>query len=110
MKDEEMATVKEGVQLLPMTAGEVVLAYNLPKGPKELKLSREAYTKIFLGEISKWNDPILAQANPDATLPDQDITVVRRADSSGTTFVFTQHLSAISEAWKNGPGTGKTVK
>lgn len=110
MKDEEMAAVKEGVQLLPMTAGEVVLAYNLPKGLKELKLSREAYTKIFLGEISKWNDPIIAKANPDATLPASDITVVRRADSSGTTFVFTQHLSTISEAWKNGPGTGKTVK
>ncbi len=53
MKDEEMAEVKEGVQLLSMTAGEVVLAYNLPKGPKALKLSREAYTTIFLGEISK---------------------------------------------------------
>ena len=109
MTDEEMAQVKEGVQLLPMTAGEVVLAYNLPKGPNELKLSREAYIKIFLGEITKWNDPLIAQANEGATLPDTDITVVRRADSSGTTFVFTQHLSAISEAWKNGPGTGKTV-
>ena len=109
MKDEDMAAVKEGVQLLPMTAGKVVLAYNLPNGPNELKLSREAYAKIFLGEISKWNDPIIAQANPDATIPDTAITVVRRADSSGTTFVFTQHLSAISEAWKNGPGTGTTV-
>jgi phosphate transport system substrate-binding protein len=109
MEDEEMAEVKEGVQLLPMTAGEVVLAYNLPKGPEELKLSREAYTKIFLGEISKWNDPIIAKANPDTEMPDTDITVVRRADSSGTTFVFTQHLSAVSEVFKNGPGTGKTV-
>ena len=56
-----MAQVKEGVQLLPMTAGEVVLAYNLPKGPKELKLSREAYIKIFLGEVTKWNDPLIVQ-------------------------------------------------
>jgi phosphate transport system substrate-binding protein len=109
MEDEEIAAVKEGVQLLPMTAGEVVLAYNLPEGPKELKLSREAYSKIFLGEISKWNDPIIAKSNPDAELPDTAITVVRRADSSGTTFVFTQHLSAISEAFKNGPGVGKSV-
>ena len=61
MDDEQMAAVKRGVQLLPMTAGKVVLAYNLPEGPKELKLSREAYTKIFLGEISKWNDPIIAK-------------------------------------------------
>lgn len=82
----------------------------MPQGPKDLKLSREAYTQIFLGEISKWNDPLIAKDNPDATLPDTDITVVRRADSSGTTFVFTQHLSAISEAWKHDPGTGKTVK
>jgi phosphate transport system substrate-binding protein len=109
MTDEEMAAVTAGVQLLPMTAGEIVLAYNLPKGPKELKLSREAYAQIFLGEITTWNDPMIAAANPGVTLPDQEITVVRRADSSGTTYVFTQHLSTISEAWKNGPGMGTTV-
>lgn len=109
MTDEEMASVDAGVQLLPMTAGTIVLAYNLPNGPKDLKLSREAYSKIFLGQITKWNDPIIATANPGATLPDTAITVVRRADSSGTTFVFTQHLSAVSEAWKNGPGAGTTV-
>jgi phosphate transport system substrate-binding protein len=109
MTDEEMAAVDGGVQLLPMTAGSIVLAYNLPGGPKELKLSRQAYTKIFLGQVTKWNDPVIAQANPDAKMPETDITVVRRADSSGTTFVFTQHLSAVSEAWKNGPGMGTTV-
>lgn len=109
MSDEEIAQVKEGVQLLPMTAGKVVLAYNLPGGPEELRLSREVYPKIFLGQITHWNDPLIAQANPGVTLPDTDITVVRRADSSGTTFVFTQHLSTISAEWKNGPGTGKTV-
>jgi phosphate transport system substrate-binding protein len=109
MTDEEIAAVNVGVQLLPMTAGEIVLAYNLPNGPKDVKLSREAYTKIFLGQITKWNDPVIAKANPGATLPDTPITVVRRADSSGTTFVFTHHLSAVSEAWKNGPGSGTTV-
>src|SRR5712691_4920102 len=57
----------------------------------------------------KWNDPVIAKANPDVTLPDTAITVVRRADSSGTTFVFTQHLTAVSEAWKNGPGACTTV-
>src|SRR5215475_139474 len=65
MTDEEMAAVEGGVQLLPMTAGSIVLAYNLPDGPKDLKLSREAYTKIFLGQVTKWNDPAIAQANPD---------------------------------------------
>jgi phosphate transport system substrate-binding protein len=108
MTDEEIAQVKEGVVLLPMTAGEIILAYNL-SGVKDLKLPRDVYPKIFLGEITKWNDPAIAKANPEAKLPDTAITVVRRADSSGTTFVFTQHLSAISEAWKKGPGTGTTV-
>lgn len=110
MNDKEIAKVKEGVQLLPMTAGMVVLAYNLPGNPKGLKLSREAYSGIFLGKIKKWNDPKIVKDNPKIKLPDKDITLVRRADSSGTTYVFTKHLSAISEEWKKGPGTGKTVK
>ena len=110
MKDEEIAQVEEGVQLLPMTAGTVVLAYNLPGNPKGLKLSREVYPKIFNAEIKKWNDPLIAKDNPDLKLPDLDITVVRRADSSGTTFVFTQHLSAVSDTWKKERGFGTTVK
>jgi phosphate transport system substrate-binding protein len=110
MSDEDMAKVSEGVQLLPLTAGTVVIAYNLPGNPKELKLSREVYPAIFLGKITKWNDPKIAKDNPGIKMPDLDITVVRRADSSGTTFVFSQHLSAISEEWKNGPGTGTSVK
>src|SRR5262249_60548767 len=100
MTDEEMAKVPGGVQLLPMTGGEIVLGYNLPGNPKGLKLSREAYTGIFLGKITKWSDAALKAANPGVALPDLDITVVRRADASGTTFVFTNHLSAISEEGK----------
>jgi phosphate transport system substrate-binding protein len=65
---------------------------------------------MLLGKITRWNDPRIAEANPDLKLPDLPITVVRRSDSSGTTYVFTKHLSAISEAWANGPGTGKTVQ
>jgi phosphate transport system substrate-binding protein len=109
MTDAEMQEVDVGVQLLPMTAGAIVLSYNLPGGVKELKLSREAYSKIFLGQVKKWSDPLIAQANPDAKMPDLDITVARRADASGTTFVFTQHLSTISEAWSTAHGTGTTV-
>ena len=109
MKPEEIAKVKGGVVLLPMTAGKIVLAYNLPGNPKELKLPRDVYPDIFLGKITKWNDPRIQSANPDLTLPDLPITVVRRADSSGTTYVFTNHLSAISPDWKNGPGAGTTV-
>jgi len=108
MNDKEIAQVKEGVQLLPMIAGEIVLSYNLD-GVSELKLPRDVYPAIFLGKITKWNDPAIARANPGVTLPDLPITVVRRADSSGTTFVFTTHLSAVSDDWKNGPGIGKTV-
>jgi phosphate transport system substrate-binding protein len=109
MTDEQMAKVPGGVQLLPMTAGEIVIAYNLPGNPPGLKLPRDVYPAIFLGKITKWSDPKLKAANPGVSLPDLDITVVRRADASGTTFVFTGHLSAISEEWKKGPGFGTTV-
>ena len=110
MTDEEISQVKNGgVILLPMTAGSVVLAYNLPGGPSELKLSREAYVGIFLGKITMWNDSTIAKSNPGAAMPNAKITVVTRSDGSGTTFVFTSHLTAISEAWKSGPGAGKSV-
>ncbi len=106
MTKEEMEKVDGGVQLLPMTAGSIVLAYNLP-GVDNLKLTREAYVGIFLGKIKKWNDKAIADANPDAKLPDRDISVVVRSDGSGTTFVFTKHLSAISEEFAKSPGTNK---
>ena len=109
MTDEQIAKVPGGVQLLPMTAGEIVISYNLPGNPKGLKLPREVYPAIFLGKITKWSDPKLKAANPGVSLPDLDITVVRRADSSGTTFVFTSHLAAVSEEWSKGPGAGTTV-
>ena len=109
MKPEEIAKVQGGVVLLPMTAGEIVIAYNLPGNLKNLKLPREVYPDIFLGKTTKWNDARIQSANPGLKLPDLPITVVRRADSSGTTFVFTSHLSAISPAWKSGPGAGTTV-
>jgi len=108
MTDAEIAAVKNGVVLLPMTAGSIVLTYNLP-GVSELMLPRDAYVGIFLGKITKWNDPVIAKANPGATLPDTAITVVTRSDGSGTTFVFTSHLSAISPDWQKGPGAGKSV-
>ena len=109
MTDEQIAATKSGVQLIPMTAGIIVLTYNLPGAPSDLKLSREAYTGIFLGKITSWNDPAIAKSNPNAQLPATKITVVSRSDGSGTTYVFTSHLSAISDAWKNGPGHGTTV-
>src|ERR1700737_3597543 len=108
MKDEEIAAVKQGVVLIPATAGSIVLAYNLP-GVDNLKLSREAYSGIFLGKITKWNDPAIAKTNEGAKLPDTAITVCSRADGSGTTFVFTKHLGAINPDFKDQVGEGTTV-
>lgn len=109
MKPEEIAKVKRGVVLLPMTAGAVVLAYNVPSVQSGLKLPRAVYSDIFLGNIKTWNDPIIAKANPGVNLPNQPITVVHRSDGSGTTSVFTKHLSAINPQWKSKVGSGKTV-
>ena len=106
MTPEEMAKVDVGVQLLPMTAGSIVLAYNL-EGIDHLKLTREVYVGIFLGKITKWNDPKIAAANPGVSLPDGSINVVVRSDGSGTSYVFTKHLSALSEEFAKQVGTNK---
>lgn len=108
MTDAEIEQVRGGVVLLPMTAGEIVLTYNL-SGVKELRLPREVYPLIFAGEIDRWNDPRIVAANPGVDMPDRPIRVVRRSDSSGTTFVFTQHLSAISDVFRERVGTGTSV-
>jgi phosphate transport system substrate-binding protein len=106
MSPEEIARVDVGAQLLPLTAGSIVLTYNVP-GVSELKLSRKAYAGIFLGKVKKWDDPLISKANPGVKLPDSDINVVVRADGSGTTFVFTKHLSAVSEEFAKSPGVNK---
>jgi phosphate transport system substrate-binding protein len=107
MQDEQMASVKAGAILVPATAGAVALAYNLPDIGGDLKLSRQAYAGIFLGQIKSWNDPIIARVNPGLKLPKLTITTVVRQDGSGTTFAFTKHLDAISDAWRSrfGPAT-----
>jgi len=99
------------VQLVPMTAGSVVICYNLPGITGKLKLARKTYLRIFLGEITSWNDKAIAENNPTLHLPDLEITVVRRADGSGTTYAFTNHLDAVGKnlgiPWT--PGVGKSV-
>ena len=109
MKDSEIAQVERGVALLPMTAGMVVLGYNLPGFEGELKLPRDVYVDIMLGNIYRWDDPRIAAANPDAVMPPRLIQVVARRDSSGTTFAFTNHLGTVSEEWRNGPGVGTLI-
>lgn len=106
MSDSDLSKVKKGAILLPITAGEIVLTYNL-SGIKELKLPRDVYPKIFTGEVSKWNDPEIVAANPGVKLPDRNITVVVRSDSSGTTYVYTGHLSEINPEFKSTVGQGK---
>jgi phosphate transport system substrate-binding protein len=107
LQDNEISQVPDGVVMLPVTAGGVALAYNLPDVPQNLKLSRRAYVAIFLGEINNWNDPLIAAANPGVKLPKLTIVTVVRRDASGTTFAFTKHLDAISEKWRSqyGPST-----
>lgn len=107
MSDEMISQVPGGVLLLPVTAGGVVLAYNLPDLGGELKLSRKAYAGIFLGEIKEWSDPLIAETNPNIKLPKLTIVTVVRQDKSGTTFAFTKHLDAISNKWRSqhGPAT-----
>ncbi|MEO6847372.1 MAG: phosphate ABC transporter substrate-binding protein PstS [Chthoniobacterales bacterium] len=108
MSDEEIARAPKGVVMLPATAGSIVLAYNIP-GVTNLQLSRAAYVGIFLGTITKWNDPAIAKTNPGVKLPDLGITVCTRSDGSGTTFVFTKHLSTLSPEFKDKVGENKSV-
>lgn len=107
MQDADLAQVESGALMLPVTAGCVVLAYNLPSLHGELKLSRRAYAGIFLGEIKNWNDPRIKASNPGLKLPNLTIVTAVRQDGSGTTFAFTRNLDAISEQWRGqfGPAT-----
>ena len=109
MTGEQIDKVGGEVELLPMTAANVVLAYHLPGFSGNLKLSRDAYAGIFLGTITSWDDPKIAESNQGASLPKLKINPIHRQGASGTTFVFTQHLSAINDAWKRGPGKGMNV-
>jgi phosphate transport system substrate-binding protein len=110
MKDDELAKAKPKLVHVPMTIGAVVLAYNVAGVPQGLKLTRKAVTGIYLGTIKKWNDPEIAKPNPDAKLPDADISVAYRSDGSGTTAVFTSFLAKASPEWKEKVGEGKSVK
>lgn len=111
MTDEEITRVERGVKLIPATAGIIVLAYNLKGLNAPLKLPRDVYLDMFAGKITAWNDPRIKEANPNLNLPATNIVLVSRLDSSGTTFAFTNHLSAVNKAWRDrGPGVGKLVK
>ena len=107
LTNQEMAEMPPVIHV-PSCMGAVVLAYNLP-GLTELNLSGDVIADIFLGEITCWNDERIKVLNPGTTLPDATILPVYRSDGSGTTFVFTDYLSKVSEHWKNTSGSGKSV-
>ena len=100
----------KGTLHIPEAIGGVVVVYNIPEVPnKGLKLTADAVSKIFLGEITKWNDPAIAKENPGLNLPNKSIVTAHRSDGSGTTFVFTDYLSAVSPTWHDKVGKGKSV-
>jgi phosphate transport system substrate-binding protein len=110
MTDDQMASAKQGAVLVPVTAGLIVLAYNLPGLNGPLRLNRSTYAALLMGKIPRWNDARIQATNPGLNLPDREVVVVARQDSSGTTFALTNHLSAVSPQWRDrGPGVGKVV-
>lgn len=107
MKDEDIKKANADILHIPTVLGAVVITYNLPEIKEPLKLSPETIADIYLGKIKKWSDAKIKADNPNATLPDSDILPVYRADSSGTTAVFTDFLSKTSPEWKEKVGANK---
>ena len=109
MTDDQMAKIAGGVLHFPTVAGAVAVAFNV-QGVTELKLTPKVLTEIFMGKITKWNDQAIADLNPDATLPDLNITVAHRSDGSGTSNIFTNYLTKVSTDWASNVGFGTSVK
>ncbi|MBA3588401.1 phosphate ABC transporter substrate-binding protein PstS [Methylibium sp.] len=108
LKDEELT--KEGMIQFPTVIGGVVPVVNIEGvKPGQLKLTGQVLGDVYLGKITKWNDPAIAALNPGVSLPDAAITPVRRADGSGTTFLFTNYLSKVNPDWKSKVGEGTAV-
>jgi phosphate transport system substrate-binding protein len=109
MSDENLAKAPGKLLHLPTVAGADVLTYNLPGNPK-LKVDGLAIVDIFMGKITKWNDPRIQSQNPDVKLPATDIIVVHRSDGSGTTYIWVDYLSSVSKEWEQKVGRGTSVK
>jgi phosphate transport system substrate-binding protein len=114
MNEEQLKAYQDkhgsGILHFPTVLGAVVATYNIPGVTADLNFTAEALAGIFLGKITKWNDPAIASANNGVNLPANDIVVVHRADGSGTTFIWTDYLSKISEEWKKTVGAGASPK
>jgi phosphate transport system substrate-binding protein len=109
MSDDALAKAPRTLWHIPTVAGAVVVSYNLPGNPA-VKLDGPTLAGIFLGKITKWNDPAIAGQNSGTTLPDQDIIVVHRSDGSGTSYIFTDYLSSVSPQWKSKVGKNTAVR
>jgi len=109
MTDAELAKAKEPILHFPTVLGAVVITYNLPGLANPLRLNGDVIAQIFAGKITKWSDSRIATLNPGAKLPVTDILVVHRSDGSGTTYIFSDYLSAVSTAWAAAPGKGKEL-
>jgi phosphate transport system substrate-binding protein len=109
MTAEQLQAAPGRVLHFPTVLGAVVPVYNLGGADAELKLSGPVLADIFLGKIAKWNDPALARDNPGVTFPEGEITVVHRADGSGTSYIFCDYLSKVSSEWKTKVGVATSV-
>ena len=109
MTDEQLKQASVPILHFPTVLGADVPSYNLPGVSAELNFTPEALGGIFLGKITKWNDPAITSANPGVKLPGDDIVVVHRSDGSGTTYIWTDYLSKISPEWKQKVGTATSV-
>lgn len=111
MSDSDMAKARGGaVMHIPTVVGVVAIAYNLPGLAQPVKLTGQLVAEIFLGTIKKWNDSRIVAVNAGLALPSTDILVVHRSEGSGTTYIISDYLSAVSPAWKSGAGKGKDLK
>jgi phosphate transport system substrate-binding protein len=110
MNDQQLSEAKVKVMHVPTVLGAVVPVYNIPGVSKNLNFSGDEIADIYLGKITKWNDPRLVKDNPGANLPDNQILPVYRSDGSGTTYIFTDYLSKVSSDWSNKVGKGTSVK
>jgi phosphate transport system substrate-binding protein len=109
LTDQQIKAAGGNVLHIPVTIGAVTVGYNLPGIGSGLRLSGDVLAQIFLGRIKKWSDPSLRALNPKLKLPDLDISVVHRSDGSGTSFIFTSYLSAVSAQWRLRVGSGTSV-
>src|SRR5271163_2191046 len=109
MSDDQLAQAKFKILHFPTVLGAVVPTYNIPGVTGELNFSQKALAGIYLGTITKWNDPELTKPNPGVNLPNSDIVVVHRSDGSGTSYIFTDFLSKANDDWKNKVGKGASI-